>query len=289
MNHYAAAIASASLLAPLAWAQDDAAQPAPETDPASNIGFSFGLTYTNDYYFRGILQEDDAFIVQSYLDAGISLAEWDTGSLSATVGTWSSFHDNATGASNTDGLVEKHYEADYYLSLGIEEGDWSFGGGYTAYTSPNGAFGSVSELSFSVAYDDSEHLGAFALSPYAVTAFELGNNAADGGDAGWYLELGVAPGHTYEGTAIGDISLSAPTRFGLSLSDYYEDATGDDDFFGFFQTGVHGSLPLPATNGYGEWTLDAGIDFLFLGDATEQINSGDSFEASVFVALSASF
>ena len=61
---------------------------------------------------------------------------------------------------------------------------------YTAYTSPNGLFGTVKELSFKVAVDDSGLLGAAAVKPYVLLAQELDGQADGGANEGTYLESG---------------------------------------------------------------------------------------------------
>ena len=63
---------------------------------------------------------------------------------------------------------------------------------YTAYTSPNGLFGTVKELSFKLTVDDSGLLGAAAV--YMVLAQELDGQADGGANEGTYLELGIGPG-----------------------------------------------------------------------------------------------
>jgi hypothetical protein len=57
-----------------------------------NISLSGGLDVPTAYYFRGILQEDEDFIAQPYVDATFSLHKNDKGfnSLSASLGMWNS-------------------------------------------------------------------------------------------------------------------------------------------------------------------------------------------------------
>ena len=79
------------------------------------------------------------------------------------------------------------------MSFGFGKGT-TVGVTYTAYTSPNGLFGTVKELSFKLAFDDSGLLGAAAVKPYALLAQELDGQADGGADEGTYFELGVGPG-----------------------------------------------------------------------------------------------
>jgi hypothetical protein len=85
----------------------------------------------------------------------------------------------------------------------------------------------------------------------------------------------VAPGLTL----LDLVSLSFPLAVGLSLKDYYEFGTGDDDTFGYFSGGVAASVPLkfiPAK--FGTWTAKTGVTVLVLGDNLEKINRSDRTE-----------
>jgi hypothetical protein len=113
-----------------------------------------------------------------------------------------------------------------------------------------------------------------------LLAVEVKGQADGGSNKGVYLQLGVEPGFTLIESENYPVSLSFPLTLGLSLSDYYQNSTGDDDTFGYFDLGVNLSEPLsfiPAD--YGSWEVFVKGDFLFLGDNLEAVNDGDSFEA----------
>lgn len=228
------------------------------------VSVSTGIDFSHTYYFRGIVQETDGFIAQPYLEAGITLYEADSGlqSVSVTGGVWNSLH--SEDAKGFDGAPEIWYETDFYASLGLGFADaWSADLTYTAYMSPRGSFGTVEEVSFGVAYDDG------LLGPYATFAFEVDGGADGGPNEGSYLELGVEPGLAIPNSEVG---VSFPVALGLSLSDYYEGASGDETF-GFFNIGAMVSVPLsgiPAE--YGSWEIGGGVSFLFFGDALKSIN-----------------
>jgi hypothetical protein len=187
------------------------------------------------------------------------------------VGMWNSLH---TGPSGSDGpAADVWYESDFFAGM-----IFTMGGGltvtpmFTAYTSPNKMFKTVKEVSFKAAYSDADKLGKFALSPYALVAFEVEGNADGGQHSGKYLELGIAPGVPVAG---GKASFTFPVKLGLSLSDYYE-GPSTHDTLGFFDVGVAGSVPLSFIGkAYGAWALRGGLDFLALGDNTKYINHGD--------------
>jgi hypothetical protein len=258
------------------------AQGSEDPNPGA-VTFSGGVDVLNAYFFRGIPQDDTGVVTWPYGDLGFSLFSGDDGvkSVSANVGMWNSLH---TGSAGSDGPSGKlWYESDFYAALGF-----GFGGGtslgvtYTAYNSPNGMFGTVKEISFKLAVDDSGALGALAVKPYAVLAQELDGQADGGANEGTYLELGIGPGHAWS-----KASLTVPVRVGLSLGDYYESLTGDETF-GFLS--VAGVLTVPFSGmptKVGSWNIHGGVEFLMLGDRNEAV-FGDSSHVigSVGIGLS---
>jgi hypothetical protein len=245
-----------------------------------NVSVGVGVEFPTAYFFRGILQEDDGFIAQPFLETNIKVYEGEgpLNSVSAKLGVWNSFQ------SESPGLPEDPkgwYEADLYggLTFGLFE-KLQAGVIYTAYISPNDSFGTVQEIAFKLAFDDSELLGPFALSPSVLFAFELEGQADAGADEGVYFQLGIQPGFKLLEDTSYPVSVTFPMVLGLSLDDYYEFNTGNDDTFGYFDLGLVVGIPLafiPAA--YGAWEIHAGVHFFFLGDNLEAVNGGDSFEA----------
>ncbi len=256
------------------------------------ISLSAGVDFSHAYYFRGIIQTNKSFVAQPYGDVTFNLYEGENGlnSVGATLGFWNSFHSrNLPTVTVSDPTA--WYEVDLYggLTFGLFD-NWEAGVIYTAYISPSDSFTSTQEIAFSLSFDDSELLGAFALSPQILVAVEIQGGGADTvRPLGTYFELGVEPGLTLIESENYPVSLSFPLTLGLSLGDYYQDSTGDDDTFGYFDLGVNLSMPLsfiPAD--YGSWEVFVKGDFLFLGDNLEAANDGDSFEAigTIGIALS---
>jgi hypothetical protein len=259
-------------LAPVLAAAQESSQDAADPN-TGNVTLTAGTDLLNTYMFRGIRQDDTKVIAWPFADVAISMFSGDGGlkSVTANLGTWNSLH---TGAAGLDGPSGKlWYESDFYATFGL-----GFGGGvsvgttYTAYTSPNSAFGTVRELAFKLGVDDSAALGRAALKPYGLVAFELDGQADGGANEGTYLELGVAPGIS---GAIASIAF--PTKVGLSLSDYYEaPGAGPDETFGYFS--VSGIVTVPITGipaRFGGWNVHGGVEFQALGDSTKIFNGGD--------------
>ena len=249
------------------------------------VSFSTGLDFSHAYFFRGIIQETDGFIAQPYGEIAFELFEdtegLNTGSLA--LGFWNSLHSGPSGSGGPSVNTTAWYEMDFYagLSLGLV-GQWQADVVYTQYMSPNDTFSTVKELALSLAFDDSERMGALALAPYVMLAIETSGNAA-GIDSGAYVELGVEPGLPLEDSPV---SLTFPVTLGLSLSDYYQNVdpmvsmVGDNDAFGYFDLGLIASVPLlGVSESYGSWEVSGGVHLLFLGDSLEALNAGDQFQA----------
>ena len=131
--------------------------PPPPPEPADpNTGaltFTGGLDVPTKYVFRGIVQEADSKLTLfPYGDLGIAFYSGE-GAHQERVGEFRRVEraaDRVVGPrrSDTDKL---HYEEDFYATLNLGfGGGFSLGTTYTAYTSPNGMFGTVQELMFKV-------------------------------------------------------------------------------------------------------------------------------------------
>lgn len=249
------------------------------------------LDYVTQYFFRGYEQVDaDQGIV---LQPGASFSIDVTEDVSATVGTWGSIHSDSP---NNPSNPSSWYEQDYYASLDTAAGDFAYGVGLTGYTYPALATTTVLELSAYVAYDDSDN--EFSFSPYAMIATELNNtNSNSGGKEATYLELGGEIGLDTEGTAIEAWSWSVPVAVGLSIDDYYNDASGAEEFFGYASVGVVGSIAMSELIGsdeyVGAWDLSVGVTLLLLNSDVALVDNandtGDNFQLIGTVGISRSW
>lgn len=249
------------------------------------IESSIGVGTTNQYFFRGILQENQGLIVQPWIDFVFPLAGEST-AWSFNMGIWNSLHD---GPSGSGGAGTMHYELDAYAGIGVDFAkNWSGSITYIVLSSPNSAFSTVQELDFSISIDDSGLFGGFSgLQPSVLVAWELDGQSDGGGDEGIYLQVDLEPAFDL----IGDVvSASLPVVGGFSLSNYYEDSMGNDDFFGYAQGGVSLSAPLSFVSPrVGTWILNGGVGILFLGDNLEAINGGESSEVILSLGMEIAF
>ena len=253
----AAAIGAA---AALLWATPVSAQ---GTDPNPGaMTLTANVDVVNAYMFRGIPQDESRVIMWPSADLGIALFSGDGGlkSVGVNIGTWNSLH---TGDAGLNNLVNGKlwYESDFYASIGFGlSAGTTVGVTYTAYTSPNGLFGTVKEIAFKLSIDDSGR-GAMAIRPYVLLARELSGQADGGANEGTYVELGVAPGFP-----LSRASVSVPVKVGLSAGDYYEGLDGDETF-GYFS--VAGIATVPFTRmptRFGTWNVHGGVEYQRLGD-----------------------
>lgn len=274
---------------PIQTSTEPSAKTCSSTDPlGSAVGVQLNLDFTNAYFYRGIRQQDKGLIVQPAARLTTRLVDSGDFKLDGFIGTWNSFGPNS--GSQTGSLVEDWYESDLYAGFTLTRGKLSLTTSYTFLTSPSVAFQTVQELGFTLALDDAEWMKEWALKPYATFAIETGSNGSDGPGLGKgvYLELGIAPGFSFDVDKT-PITLTFPASVGLSLSDYYQDAGGDDDTFGFAQVGVKASIPLGQPGRFGTWTLNTGVSVLFLGDNTKSFNSGNGTEVIGTVGLQWNF
>lgn len=257
-----------------AWIAAGSVSAAPNT---GRISFSGGADITTAYFFRGILQERDGFIIQPYAELGVSLykGEGPLSGLSLFGGFWNSIHQEATGASATE--LDVLYEQDWYggLQLQLFDDKVTSRAFYIAYTSPNDAFATVQEVDLSASLDDSEWLGAFALNPSILFGFET-ENTAFGTERGQYMELGLNPGLDLIESDTYPVRLSFPQKVGTSLDDYYEVTDDNEDFFGYYSGGIKLSVPLAfIPEDYGAWSASGGVQFMVLGRNTGDLNDED--------------
>jgi len=250
---------------PLARAQTIAAPADPNPLNTGALTFTGGVDVPSVYVFRGIVQETDpSFTATPYGDLGVTLAG-DAGvrRVGVNVGVWNSLQ---TGSSGTKGPSARlHYAENVYATLSIAVGArLRLTPGFTAYTSPNSMFNTITEASLNVSRDD-------RIRPYALVAFELSDNgqADNGAKKGTYAEFGVAPS-----IALGSrLRVSVPARVGFSLKNYYELA-GKDQRFGFGEVGGLVTLRLHAPARFGSWNIHGGAEVYTFGDTTRAFNAG---------------
>lgn len=289
---FATALASVALLASPALAEDGAPeeQPAGEEDSSPFSGI-VQVDLTSAYFFRGIMNERDGWIWQPWAELYYSAYSADDGfirDVTFGAGVWNSIHSEHTLAQDSP---REFYETDWYPIVSIEFPQAvTLTAIYYFYTSANDAFDTVEELNFKLAWDDSEVLGRWALQPWINIAGEM-HRTSFGDHEGEGVQMGIAPTlyEPAEGSAF-PVTFTLPAELGLAMEDYYEEADGHEETFGYFSIGLAASMPLDCIpDGFGSWTVGASGKIFYLSDTLQRVNRGDASYPVVTGSLGVEF
>lgn len=219
------------------------------------------------YFRRGIPQDDTGVILWPAIEGAAAMSP----NLTVRVGSANSLHTGDRGLNGPTGRL--WYASEFYGSAAYAIGGTTVSASYTAFTSPNGAFGSVQEVAAIVS-----HGGRYR--PYALLSQEVRGQLDAGLEKGRYLEVGAAP--TY-GTGV---TLAFPVKAGFSLGHYYEGMTGDERF-GFLSVGARASKSLTQASKFGRWNIHGGVEYVMLGDRNElQFGSASTVIGSAGIGFS---
>lgn len=253
------------------------AQPRVQADTLLTTRFTIDTTTT--YFHRGIHQESSELILQPGLSVGGEI----TRRSSFRVGTWNSLHEGSTsgargpGGARASGGNGLWYESDFYVGGDFElSRELTQSSDYRVLSSPNGSFANTQEFGFTIHFDDSEATRNGRMKGHApplTLVTELSGGRDAGSDRGTYFEIGIEP--EYQLTR--KLTITAPVILGMSLGNYYENARGNDDTFGFLSVGRRGTLP-PSNSRRYPWQLTGGIEILTLGGSTKALNAGDDLQ-----------
>jgi hypothetical protein len=257
------------------------------------VGLVMGADWASAYYFRGIVNEQNGGNnVQPWGEIGFRLLEnmGPLTSLHLGAGFWNNWHyGGGTVVEPSD--PKWWYEADVYVKLSTT---WwevlTAGVTYTYYTSPNDSFTSYADVGLFANLNDSKWLGAFALNPSIIFAFETKGEALSAdGKKGIYMGLSMAPGYTFFEDSKFPVNISLPMTFGFSVKDYYT-VNGQNQTFGYFSGGPLITLPLKfIPSSFGSWALKAGVQFLALNSNLKTVNFNSSFVPIGNVGLSLTY
>jgi hypothetical protein len=250
---------------------------------SGKISLSGGFDFVTAYVFRGIMQERDGLIWQPYLTVTgnlYSVEDYDLGrdgpvsSFSLFGGTWNSLQSAQTGASDNNKVF---YETDWYGGANVGLFNKAVAGvSYVAYTSPSNAFDTTQEVDLNLSLDDSDWLGAFALYPSAVFAYEMVGKAL-GTESGSYFQFGIRPTWEAIKSETYPVTLAFPIVTGISLNDYYETNGHNDETWGFTSFGLVGSVPLAFMGeNYGSWSATMSGTVYQFNSNLKNINDGDT-------------
>ena len=303
----AGAMVPAALIGTTAFAQDtETATPAPSATPeqvqpgsgaeepkpenALDVHGLVTIDVPTHYISRGLVLEDQGFIVQPGLELDFTLFESEGASVSKGIffaGIWNSLHGRHTdaGLATADPdtgdrppvTTDIWYEFDWYTGVAFDIADFNLNLSYWEFISPNQGFGTSKNVQAKLSYNDTGLWNdggdsGFALKPYGIVFVETGGKAGSGSEEGIYVELGVEPTvFTLGSDGSYPLALSVPAKVGLGFSDFYE----EDEALGFISVGLKASVPLafmPAR--YGAWSASAGVYYYYYGDGVDDFNEG---------------
>ena len=241
-----------------------------ETTTKSAISGDLGVNFVSEYITRGAPQEIKGVIAQPYADLYFSLYEGDgfVNKVSLNLGLWGSLHSAKTLAGAVSGspvsTTAAWYEFDYTPGVAVTFAkNYTLTTSYFEFDSPNDAFKASSNLNFSLAYNDTDLLGAFALHPHVTYMRELAGKAVNGYSTvqGNYYEVGVLPALP----AYGPVTISFPLTAGFGSGQFYV----ANKTFGYFSGGVNASVAITSIPAkYGTWAFNAGATYYRLADQT---------------------
>lgn len=250
---------------------------------------SAGIDFTNAYYYHGIGQDNSDMIVQPRADVTLNVIQGDEESwldgIDLKVGARSSHHFGDTGRDLAGGR-DKFYELDFIGGFAVRAFDaWTFDLAYVNRVGTNDQLNDVHQIELRITFDDGDPNYPSQWWPYALVVFEAEGESDAGNDPphsdlGTYLELGVRP--SLELLGLGpdrSLTLAFPVSVGLSLENYYEDPSGDDDVFGFVDLGCQLRCPLIVARAGGDRRcvvdLVVGTDVLILGNSLRDLNAAN--------------
>lgn len=283
--------------------------------------FNAGFALDTQAQFRGVFYQNDGPIIKPYIDTRLHLLTYgDNNALRLRFR-----YEGGIGLKDTDfNGNEDPYQTDrFYIgawasvhpseftgieSLQDDRVDFDFG--LTTSSGPNPESSQRgTELSFRATYNDAITpggglAGQISLIPYIQVAIETEGNLPSGngagqsftsdGNSGISIEVGARPTLKVFESEDSDLRLGFPVRLGLGISDYYQfDNNGslENETFGFLSIGAFfdywcgnplGVLETPVS-------IYGGLETIFLGDATEQINSGDNVELVLSAGINFSY
>lgn len=246
-------------------------------EPEERMNFIGGFDFLSAFYWRGIVQENDNFILQPWFNltaGGVAGGDF-VQNLDIGVQNWNSIELNPGGQS------DDWFRSDLLFEFSMDMSDeWKIQPYYGWYKSPENNFNTITELGVNVTFRDEG-----GWNPSATLAFELEGQADGIAPSGTFLGLGIAP----ETTAGDDIDISFPIRVGLSLGDYYQNPNNndEDDFFGYAEAGIDVRIPFEIfPSEYGDWTFNLGLHVLYLGDAAAALNNDTEVELFGYAGVS---
>ena len=251
----------------------------------ARLAFEGAVRVLTAYYAQGFLQEQDGVVFQPEAQGTWRIAGSERLSAGVFGGVFGSLHEYPTFIDDPHGPLDHLYEVDVSVGLTFDVGQLTVDTYYERSMSPSGAFDPYDIWMLEASYDDSGWAPDFSLQPWVSLYVELANSLDDL-DPGVNLAFGIEPTWTWSGTRLGDLALRFPLAASLSLGDFYQDAAGRDDPFGYVACGIFLDVPLRCMPG--DATLELGATGMFFGQSLREYNER-SDDTVLSVGLTFSF
>lgn len=255
---------------------------------ASDIGLRWraltGLVevaVADKYIYNGYVIQDQGPIVQPYFELA---EEFYTGSglltsASVTFSLFSSFQSREDGATHTAAPGHWLYETELNSGIELELAKrFTVSVQYVRFESPIDAYQPSNAIRLTLAWDDKDVSGWFALNPYIAWLAPIPFGWNDGG--GNYFEVGIAPSTTFASESRYPVTFTFPITAGFGDDSYYP-----GDAFGYVSLGISASVPLAfLPKDFGEWRFAATGTYYRLGLAGAELSNDGERSQSVFTA-----
>ena len=225
-----------------------------------------GATLINKYISRGIILEGDGVIVQPYMDMFFKVYDGKgfINTVSGQLSFWSSIN-SSHKFSPVGNDLQAWYEFDSDPGITVTFAkNFTYTVQYFEFDSPAGAFSRAQSINQTLAYNDSDYLGVWALHPHFTTLAEIRGKAGLGNtrEQGWYFEEGVAPSYTFLPKSDYPITVTLPITAGEGTKEFYNGSN-----FGYVSAGPTVSVPLAfMPKNLGSWTASASYLLYYIGN-----------------------
>lgn len=248
-----------------------------------DISLDAGVDYVTKYFFRGLLVEDDGYIVQPHAQINFHVVSGCDVEFTLFTGMWASLHGDDVSENNAQ---DPEVVNEFRFMLGAELDLYDMLTVTTTYmiqAFPNGVntlFGDedIHEINVLVElHDGAITKSNFSINPFMMYSYQLHDsnpNANNFSDESAFFLFGVKPTIAVNLMPDVDLAISIPVTIGMGgNNNAYVDAQGDGHTYGFTSVGLQGALPLWfIPKRFGSWNFVAGVDVYFLGEAAEDNN-----------------
>jgi hypothetical protein len=258
--------------------------PPPQAEPTGfKLALTGGLDFTNAYVHRGYVQQQGSLVIQPFTTA---LADWESPCGLSFTPYFLAFNSIRTdGAQMVAGGMPTRmgtgmgaYQSEYMFGAVTEYKGLALDFSYNLYGNSSGTFIPTEEIGGKLSYDfgsiwnEPDAVIWLGLKPYAALYRETVNVNSS---PGTYFEVGIEPAVRFP--LLGrKAAISLPYALGMSPSNYYLDAQGNNQFFGYWSFGAAFTVTLPIHCGH--WFATASVRYYSLEADSLRITAGRTDE-----------